>query len=146
MHSDCLPDYNMQTALTWGREQSLVALLPASLADVGARARFVEVMNQMLGGRYMPTFDQTKKQAFLQEVLEVAKQHISEQMLDSEKMSIGLRLWSGCLSAAKTVAGGTRDGPNNSTIRKPSSNQSTMPLQRTLSLGPGSRQLPHGSA
>jgi hypothetical protein len=36
---------------------------------------------------------------------------------DNTRVNLILRLWSGCLAAAKTIALGTRDGPNDPAIR-----------------------------
>ena len=101
----------MNTARLWGLEHSQTISLPDSLAEVGNRANLVQAINEMLAGRYMPTMTEPQKEAFLAEVLTVCDQHIMEDLPDDEKISVGLRVWSGCLAAAKTIAGETRDGP-----------------------------------
>jgi hypothetical protein len=46
-------------------------------------------------------------------IARLSKAHISDVNDDKVLTNISLRIWSGCLSAAKTIAFRTMDGPNN---------------------------------
>jgi hypothetical protein len=107
-----LPDQNTQTALTWGRECSDLQQLPASLADVSARVNVVEAVSHVLRGRYLPDLSRPEKQRFFDDVFAVCNPLIVEPLIGDAKVSIGLRMWSGCLSAAETIASASHGGVN----------------------------------
>jgi hypothetical protein len=107
-----LPDLNMQTALDWGREFSDMQQLPASLADVSARVKLVQAVNQRISIISLRDMQESERRLFLRDVFKACNGLIAERFTENEKISIGLRMWSGCLSAAKAIAGGTRENAN----------------------------------
>ncbi len=86
--------------------------------DVQIRAKLVEAINQTLGGRYLPDMQDTDKQSFLRQVLSTCSIYITEPLDDDERISVGMRIWSGCLAAAKVIASQTGDGANSPQMRE----------------------------
>jgi hypothetical protein len=107
-----LSDRNTQTALNWGHECSDLQQLPESLVDVSARVDLVGAVNRALGGRQLREMSSSEKQQFFDGVFAVCNPLIAEPLTGDQKVSVGLRLWSGCLSAAKTISSGTEEGIN----------------------------------
>ena len=57
-------------------------------------------------------FSENTKMAILNQVDDLCKKYKFPLVSQELRKSFGLRLWSGCLSAAKTIAHETMDGPN----------------------------------
>lgn len=127
--SMCIWDPNMDTAYLWGCELFQPLELPQSLEDVHNRAKLVsdfhscmcmeikEDKAQGLEPQLFIQFDKIKKSRFLKCIDKVSKPYFRENTTRKKRINISLRLWSGCLAAAKNIAGGTRSGQNNATTR-----------------------------
>lgn len=108
-------DVNMDIALTLAHGLASRELaLPDDLADVDRRAELVADVDRPLlfDGEGVARFD----------VLGAQVRHMAtrtEQLLPDiadplDRAAIALRLWAGCLMAAKAIASETRSGPNTS--------------------------------
>lgn len=107
----------MLTALLWAQGMSKgPPALPKSLSSVQKRAEFVEAINKVpsIQLAFLPYEAQEE---FRQMILESSKKFIIEEMDDATRIATGLRLWSGCIDGAKTLAGKTRDGGNTREMR-----------------------------
>lgn len=116
-------DPNMATASRWADELGPPpASLPSSLEDVSKRANLVNEINRAdfadaLLADYRQNLDMKDKQKQLDRIGRISKQYMPDVKSSEERQNISLRLWSGCLAAAKTIAPGTISGPNTPTIR-----------------------------
>lgn len=112
-------DPNMDTALEWANELYPSPQLPSSLQDVGPRARLVDSIDtHLINNSLLHTLGNKEKRQRIETVAELARKSIPDVDDKDKRASIALRLWSGCLSAAKTIALETRSGPNTSQTRK----------------------------
>jgi len=110
-------DPNMDTALRWAKELRSIPTLPSSLQDVSQRAKLVRDINTesfagALLADYYRTLSVDEKVQCLNEIARGSKTYISDVDDDGVRKNLSLRLWSGCLSAAKIIALRTNDGPN----------------------------------
>jgi len=103
-----MPDPTMATALFVGQQLSGVVALPGSLAEPGQRAHLVHEVDPPLD------WQTPGRIRAIGPALERLLPDVSDAM---ERASIALRLWAGCLAAAKTIALETRDGPNSPELR-----------------------------
>lgn len=122
-----MPDTNMDTAYSWASDFADLSSLRMAL-DINQRTQLIVEINEEVG-RYVnydiksggsglfECFSETVKEIFLNRIDDIVRRYILDEMNEKYRKSIGLRLWSGCLSAAKTIALDTRDGPNTSNIR-----------------------------
>jgi hypothetical protein len=112
-------DWNMAIAELFARELGPTPPVPSSLMDVNMRARFVDEMD----GPFIPDTDDVRQ--FLAAIARrlaaidaVARRHMPDVADGLVRVNIALRLWAGCISAAKTIAHETRSGPNTPAIRR----------------------------
>jgi hypothetical protein len=75
-------------------------------------------INESLKGRMLLVLPYEEQQKFRSDIFEISKRFISEPLDDIQKISISLRLWSGCLGAAKAISAATQDGKNSPDSRK----------------------------
>jgi phage anti-repressor protein len=124
-------DYNMNTAYTWASHLSQVSpALPESLAEIKERAKFLDNLDKIIckhieesqlregnvSGQFS-NFVNTRKLTLLVDITNTARKWFSEEISDDGIQSVCLRLWAGCLCAAKLVAHSTKSGPNTSQTR-----------------------------
>ena len=110
-------DKNMVVALIWGHEFSGTARLPSRLRDVSRRLALVEEVNDLFkGGKDLVAYSPDQKAAFVEDVGQRATKHLTLRG-PKRRAGISLRLWSGCLWAAKTIATETRSGQNDAPMR-----------------------------
>jgi hypothetical protein len=122
-----MPDYNIETALRWANELGHPPSLPSSLStDVEHRANVVNLINTPLitdpqqppeSPRQLDKLSNEKKQQRLSLLVAESRNLIHDTADGNTRVNIILRLWSGCLAAAKTIALETKDGPNDPAIR-----------------------------
>ena len=115
-------DPNMLQALKWGNDLGESPTLPNSLQNISNRKDLVLELDkpflpQSLIKDYNNLLSPEEKNQCLNEILSISKRFITDVNDDKEKINICLRLWSGCLSTAKTIAIETNDGPNTPEIR-----------------------------
>jgi len=117
-------DPNMSTALSWAEELGDCPDLPDSLKEVGKRVQLINAINAPLildlNGNpsllYQISFEE--KQRRFDQLGQLSKDYMPDISDETERINIVLRLWSGCLSAAKSIAVETQSGPNDSAIRR----------------------------
>ena len=110
-------DPNMDTARRWANELGSPPILPSSLQNVIQRAKLVNNIDtpnlaNALFLEFQGELNPEDKEQCLSEIARLSKSHIPDVHDKNVRINIALRLWSGCLSAAKTIALQTRGGPN----------------------------------
>jgi hypothetical protein len=106
----------MQIALSLGRGLALTVsdALPQSLVDIDDRTRFILAVDEL--GPLLINFDGKLQWAEWGKRLEKVAAASAVSMRDVahplDQVSLALRLWAGCLDAAKAIAFETRSGPN----------------------------------
>jgi hypothetical protein len=105
-------DPNLRVALVLGHGLAPYAppLLPAALEDVRRRAEFVVKIDctWLVNG----AAEWAELGRRLEHAAEASDRVMPEVASPLGRMSIALRLWAGCLNAAKSIAAGTLSGPN----------------------------------
>jgi hypothetical protein len=122
-----MPDTNMNTAYKWASELADKSHL-IFILDINQRVELISEINELLG-RYInddlksggfglfEKFPEIVKEIILNKIDDIIRHYKPLETNQKYRKSIGLRLWSGCLSAAKVIALETRDGPNTPEIR-----------------------------
>lgn len=112
-------DPNMETAHQWAEALGRVPVLPRSLEDVADRARLVDAVDwPLVRGGLLIRLTNPEKVERLREVGRLSMQFLSDVEDETLRVNVILRLWSGCLIAAKTIAVETRSGPNTPELRQ----------------------------
>jgi hypothetical protein len=117
----------METAYLRASEIFQPLEFPSSLEDKDTRAALANDINSIMGnyiknnGSTYPSgqlhcFTNDIKRAILKDTAEKCKSYILNED-DNFLTSIALRLWSGCVAAAKNIASGTKGGPNDANSR-----------------------------
>jgi hypothetical protein len=115
-------DANMITAYFWACE-IFQPELPSSLSDIYRRAKFVKDINAILivpinanfesgGNGQLIDFSTDIKSKILNDIAEKSKSYILNEDNNNILINITLRLWAGCMDAAKSIAFETMDGAN----------------------------------
>ncbi len=121
---------NLRVALEWANKiDTTNSGLPGSLSDVNKRAKIVNKLDSNFGiiqGVY--DADDKTKEDYIRQMAELSRAYMSDVQDDVKRVSIIFKLWSGCLSAAKTIALETRSGPNIPEIRKRTFDELINPL------------------
>lgn len=114
-----LMDPNMATALQWANEIGPYPPLPVSLHDdVVRRAKLVNAINDpLISSSLLCTLSEEEKNLRLKNIANLTTIYMPDVKDDMSRINIALHLWSGCLSAAKTIALETMAGPNTPEIR-----------------------------
>jgi hypothetical protein len=87
-------------------------MLPPSLVDVYIRAQLVKEINgPFIQGSDLSTLDVNEKTIRLDKVGTISKGFIQDINYVKARINIALRIWSGCLDAAKSIAFETNEGP-----------------------------------
>ena len=112
-----IEDPNMTTALKWANEMGPPPTLPASLQDVRERAKLVRDVNtkmlaNILFKDYQGQLSTEEKGQCLYDVARVSTVYMPGVVDSTVRANLCLRIWSGCLAAAKNIAFQTLDGPN----------------------------------
>jgi len=108
-------DPNMDTALQWADQLGPPCELPLSLLlSVDKRAILVNVINNNLApaGDLLNMLSNEEKERRLRVIAGASKEFLPDMVDESARLNLCLRLWSGCLMAAKTIATHTLSGPN----------------------------------
>jgi hypothetical protein len=118
-------DPNMAIAYALAQGLGPALSVPASMADVQARAKLVNAVNRPFAGEAFPADLIAALQGAAFKTGESIKVFIDTSaplMPDVtdpiERLNIVLRLWAGCLMAAKTIADATLSGPNTPAERR----------------------------
>jgi hypothetical protein len=119
----------MEIAYSWAQEIAQTESLPQSLENVKIRADLINKINNRLnidinrdlesGSKtgQLNNIDKSSKMELLEDITKLIHFYVLANNDKNKLVSIALRLWAGCLSAAKTIAHGTRDGENTAAIR-----------------------------
>jgi hypothetical protein len=119
-NSITMPDTNMDTAYSWANKLADLSHLKMTL-DINQRIQLILDIDgefgcytkyDLSGSGLFENFSEIVKDVFLNRVDDLVRRYMPDETNDKYRKSIGLRLWSGCLSAAKTIALETRDGQN----------------------------------
>jgi hypothetical protein len=111
-------DPNMLMARAFAEALGPAPALPQSLQVIARRAELVDAIDGSLVATVTDLVDVTRQIAQqIRRVEEGTRKFMPDVPDAMVKINIGLRLWSGCLSAAKTIAHETRSGPNSSALR-----------------------------
>jgi hypothetical protein len=106
-------DPNMQIGLSLGRALAFQALgLPLTLVDINRRAQFIDEIDKplLVDVDGVAQWDEFGKH--LHAIAEQSLGVMPEFPSEFDRVSITLRLWAGCLTAAKEIAFETRSGAN----------------------------------
>jgi hypothetical protein len=112
-------DPTMNMALEIANEIGAPPALPASLTDMANRVGTMEAIE----ARVLTKVDCSSLEAWRASLSEAAGQMAADPSSlpdvadERERKNVLLRLWSSCMSAAKTIALGTRNGPNTEAYR-----------------------------
>lgn len=118
-----MPDSNMLYAYFWACRLSQETL-PTSLKDVEMRAILIDKIDFPITGEgntaniLLEYMTEDERQIRLGEALRIADSFLTDQISEISKKSVILRLWSGCLDAAKSIATETLDGTTSPESRK----------------------------
>lgn len=118
----------MKIAYQLAQQMGNVVLTPPWIETPAECARIVSLVEERAMGRVMEAWSHIAADAYDENVLaEGFVRGFSELAHDSDcapgvepasqRMNVLLRLWSGCISAAKMIAQSTRSGPNTSAMR-----------------------------
>lgn len=91
----------------------LCSRLPDSLKNPADRAIFLDAIDGCIApvaGYYDLTEQEQKK--FISQIAELSEVFVTDLEDDEKRVNVTLRIWAGCLDAAKTIAMETRNGPN----------------------------------
>lgn len=119
-------DLNMNLAYHLAERLGPPPNLPPSLADVARRAKLINAVDGP------PMFAMLKlEDSSANSLVMSARQFVPDVQDDTLLLNVVLRLWSGCLAAAKTIAAETRSGPNTPLERSKIFSQSIDPIAQT---------------
>ena len=113
----------MLYAYFWACKLS-IEVLPTSLKDVETRAILIDRIDMPLtvenntANLLLEYMSQDEREFRLNKVLGIANSFLLDIPTEASKKNVILRLWSGCLDAAKSIAIETRDGLTSPEIRK----------------------------
>ena len=118
-----MPDSNMSTAYNWACQLVHVSQLQVTIIHDITNATDLVIKIQSILGAYiekdmkssgtglLERFSTTIKEVILNRIDDVCRQYDHNVNGEQLRKSFGLRLWSGCIFAAKTIALETMDGP-----------------------------------
>lgn len=118
-----MSDSNMLYAYFWACRLPQ-DMLPTSLKDVEMRAILIDKIDFPITGEgntaniLLEYMSEDERQIRLGKALRIADSFLTDQISELLKKSIILRLWSGCLDAAKSIATETLDGPTSPKSRQ----------------------------
>jgi hypothetical protein len=122
-----MPDTNMTTANSWASELADLSQLTITI-DINDRTQLISEINDVIGhyinydyrfggSGLFEHFSEGVKEILLNRIDDIVRHYDTHEKNEKCRKSIGLRLWSGCLSAAKVIALETRDGLNTPKVR-----------------------------
>jgi hypothetical protein len=103
-----MSDSNMITTYSWAAGL-FQQVLPSSLADIEKRAKLVNEINTPLvkpkngQDKMLIDLDAPERDRRLNEIAQISIPYLTEQIDDILRKNILLRLWTGCMEAAKAI-------------------------------------------
>jgi hypothetical protein len=93
--------------------------LPGSMMDVERRADFVDAIDRPFAGENFDNSSEVERsvRASVASISDVSKKHMPDVADEGIRLNIALRLWAGCISAAKMIASETKSGTNTAEVR-----------------------------
>ncbi len=108
-----LVDLNMATALGWANQLGAPPQLPPSLEPVDRRAELVDAIDEpLMLHSDLHVLDRAEKESCLDDISRISRTYMTDVGDDGDRINIALRLWSGCMSAAETIAYEVKSGLN----------------------------------
>jgi hypothetical protein len=108
-----MSDPNLITAYSWAAGIMFQNELPSSLTDVDKRAMLVnEINTPLIQGKNIPSLhassflmdlDDNEKSLRLDHIVQISTPYLTEDLEDNTRKNILLRLWTGCMDAAKAI-------------------------------------------
>jgi hypothetical protein len=109
----------MDTALAWAEELGPPPSLPPSLRDVAERAKLVSAIHEYVArGSFLHELTPSEKILRQAEIASAVAPLLPDVHAQQVQLNLALRLLSGCISAAKTIAPGTQAGVNTPQLRQ----------------------------
>jgi len=106
-------DPNMDTAIEWANVLGPPPSLPASLGSMERRAKLVDrVDSSLIAGSFLHKLKDEERIQRLNVIVELSRSFLPDVRRIDEIKNVILRLWAGCMSAAKEIAPSTKSGPN----------------------------------
>jgi hypothetical protein len=89
------------------------------MTNVNRRAELVDAVDRPFAGETFGDLDAINRaiQESCRVFVEESRLLMSDVTDDQERLNITLRLWTGCVSAGKTIASATRSGANTAEVR-----------------------------
>ncbi|MGC1133594.1 MAG: hypothetical protein WA941_12290 [Nitrososphaeraceae archaeon] len=123
-----MPDTNIQTAYIWATKLADTSNLRLSI-EIPQAAQFVNKLNELIGKfinkdiessgtGLFENFSIMTKDVIFHRLDDLCRNQLGYQISENQRISVALRLMSGCISAAKTIALETRDGKMTPDTRK----------------------------
>ena len=118
-----MADSNMLYAYFWASRLPQETL-PISIKDVEVRAILIDKIDFLITGEgntantLLEYMSEDERQIRLGKCLSITDSFLSDKISEISKKSVILRLWSGCLDAAKSIATETLDGITSPERRK----------------------------
>ena len=118
-----MTDSNMLYAYIWACRLSQ-EMLPTSLEDVEIRAILIDKIDFPITGEgntaniLLEYMSEDEREIRLRKALQIADSFLVEQIPEIQKKNVILRLWSGCLDAARSISTETDDGITSPDSRK----------------------------
>lgn len=112
-------DPNMALAYLFAEHLGRAPDLPVSLRDVDRRAELVDAVDgSFITGSSLPEV-LARLADRLRSVAEITRESLPDPDIPDglTRVNVTLRLWAGCISAAKTIASETRSGANTPELR-----------------------------
>ena len=111
-------DPSMDIAYTLAKEIGDSFILPKLLKYPKTVTEYLDEMDEIIAqvGVYYEVDDVTKNK-IINNISDGSKIYMDDIKNSNDRVNLTLRLWSGCLDAAKTIAMETRNGPNTPKIR-----------------------------
>lgn len=115
-----MPDLNMHTAYIWANEWCPTPPLELAVENVDERAELVDRIGEVLvpDNQQLHKLPQNEKIQRLNAISILMKEKFPNEKIINKRISFALRLWSGCISATKTIALETMDGLNTPEMRR----------------------------
>jgi hypothetical protein len=114
-----MPDPNLEVAMKWAQELGPTPDLPSSLKKVEKRATLVDVIDtEFIAGANLGILDAQAKSDRLESLGKATHRFMPKEDDARSRCNIALRLWAGCMSAAKTIADRNNEYRNTPETRK----------------------------
>jgi hypothetical protein len=99
-----MADPNMAIVYGWAEQIGRPPAIPSSMKEPRNVAKFVDFVDRtVFANSEFWEFNTMERQKFFEDMAERTKTHLSDIQDGNQRINVTLRLWSSCLSAAKTM-------------------------------------------